>query len=82
MLIALGTETSRPSSAAQVIASIACAEIPVEQWQDLIPKLVNNVTSPQSGDQVKEAALETIGYMCADMVSSWLCKFSDCWCGF
>ena len=69
VLSALGTETSRPSSAAQVVAGIACAEIPLQQWQDLIPKLVEYVTSSSSSEQLKEAALETIGYICSDMVS-------------
>lgn len=64
----MGTETSRPSSAAQVIAGIACAEIPRQEWPDLIPKLVENVTSQSSTEQLKEAALEAIGYICSDMV--------------
>nr|CAB3260072.1 importin subunit beta-1-like [Phallusia mammillata] len=67
VLHALGTETSRPSSAAQVIAGIACAELPLGQWQDLINKLVQNVTSPESTEHLKEAALEAIGYICSDM---------------
>lgn len=67
VLQALGTEAQRPSSAAQVIASIACAEIPLEQWKELIPLLVQNVTAEQSTEQLKEAALEAIGYICADM---------------
>lgn len=67
VLQALGTEESRPSSAAQVIASIACAEIPRGEWQDLIRKLMTGVTSADSSVQLKEAALETIGYICSDM---------------
>ena len=69
MLVALGTESSRPSSAAQAIAGIACAEIPLQQWPELIPKLVQSVTS-DSSVQLKEAALETIGYICSDMVKN------------
>ena len=65
---ALGTEASRPSSAAQVIAGIACAEIPLQQWPDLVPKLVQSVTNQGSTETLKEAALEAIGYVCSDMV--------------
>lgn len=68
VLQALGTETSKPSSAPQVIASIACAEIPFGLWKDLIPQLVQSVTTEQSTEHLKEAALEAIGYICADMV--------------
>uniref|UniRef100_F6RMU1 Importin N-terminal domain-containing protein n=1 Tax=Ciona intestinalis TaxID=7719 RepID=F6RMU1_CIOIN len=64
---ALGTEVTRPSSAAQVIAGIACAEIPLGQWQELISHLVMSVTNNESSAQLREAALETIGYMCSDM---------------
>ena len=34
---------SRPSTIPQVIAAIAAAELPVQQWADLIPTLVKNV---------------------------------------
>ncbi|XP_078489459.1 importin subunit beta-1-like [Ciona intestinalis] len=64
---ALGTEVTRPSSAAQVIAGISCAEIPLGQWQELISHLVISVTNNESSAQLREAALETIGYMCSDM---------------
>uniref|UniRef100_A0A8C4QZJ4 Karyopherin (importin) beta 1 n=1 Tax=Eptatretus burgeri TaxID=7764 RepID=A0A8C4QZJ4_EPTBU len=63
----LGTEAYRPSSAAQCIAGIACAEIPVDQWPDLIPQLTANVTNISSTEQMKEATLETIGYICQDI---------------
>lgn len=62
----LGTETSRPSAAAQCVAYIAVIEIPRGLWPDLIEILCNNVTNPASGDQMKEASLEAIGYICQD----------------
>ena len=34
---------SRPSTIPQVIAAIAAAELPVQQWTELIPTLVKNV---------------------------------------
>lgn len=73
VLQTLGTETYRPSSASQCVAGIACAEIPVNQWPELIPQLVANVTDPSSTEHMKESTLEAIGYICQDIVS----KLSD-----
>lgn len=69
VLQTLGTETYRPSSASQCVAGIACAEIPVNQWPELIPQLVANVTDPSSTEHMKESTLEAIGYICQDIVS-------------
>ena len=70
VLQTLGTETYRPSSASQCVAGIACAEIPVNQWPELIPQLVANVTDPSSTEHMKESTLEAIGYICQDIVSA------------
>lgn len=70
VLQTLGTETYRPSSASQCVAGIACAEIPVTQWPELIPQLVANVTDPSSTEHMKESTLEAIGYICQDIVSA------------
>uniref|UniRef100_A0A3P9HUF4 Karyopherin subunit beta 1 n=1 Tax=Oryzias latipes TaxID=8090 RepID=A0A3P9HUF4_ORYLA len=67
VLQTLGTETYRPSSASQCVAGIACAEIPVNQWPELIPQLVANVTDPSSTEHMKESTLEAIGYICQDI---------------
>ncbi|TRY65689.1 hypothetical protein DNTS_005539, partial [Danionella cerebrum] len=67
VLQTLGTESYRPSSASQCVAGIACAEIPVSQWPELIPQLVSNVTEPTSTEQMKESTLEAIGYICQDI---------------
>nr|XP_061805629.1 importin subunit beta-1-like [Nerophis lumbriciformis] len=67
VLQTLGTETYRPSSASQCVAGIACAEIPVHQWPELIPQLVANVTGPSSTEHMKESTLEAIGYICQDI---------------
>uniref|UniRef100_A0A3Q2XA99 Karyopherin (importin) beta 1 n=1 Tax=Hippocampus comes TaxID=109280 RepID=A0A3Q2XA99_HIPCM len=67
VLQTLGTETYRPSSASQCVAGIACAEIPVHQWPELIPQLVTNVTGPTSTEHMKESTLEAIGYICQDI---------------
>ncbi|PNI19426.1 KPNB1 isoform 5, partial [Pan troglodytes] len=45
----------------------ACAEIPVNQWPELIPQLVANVTNPNSTEHMKESTLEAIGYICQDI---------------
>lgn len=61
ILAAIGTENSRPSSAAQCVAYVAVAELPVGQWNGLIPMLVENVVNTQSTELKKEATLEAIG---------------------
>ncbi|KAM7029694.1 LOW QUALITY PROTEIN: importin subunit beta-1 [Acridotheres tristis] len=68
VLQTLGTETYRPSSASQCVAGIACAEIPMNQWPELIPQLVANVTNQHSTEHMKESTLEAIGYICQDIV--------------
>lgn len=84
VLGALGTETTRPSSAAQCVAYIGVIELTVGQWPDLIQTLVNNVAGASLGisnpgdlqqvaggvpssELLKEASLEAIGYICADI---------------
>lgn len=58
---ALGTETTRPSSAAQCVASVAVAELPVNQWSQCIPTLVNKVVADGTTERSRESALEAIG---------------------
>ncbi|XP_781574.3 importin subunit beta-1 [Strongylocentrotus purpuratus] len=68
VLLTLGTEVHRPSSAAQCIAGIACTELPAELWPELLPQLVSNVLNPaQDTDLLKESSLEAIGYICQDI---------------
>lgn len=71
---ALGTESTRPSSAAQCVAYIAVTELTVSQWPDVIGILVNNVTGHSgnvaTSELLKEASLEAIGYICSDIVSN------------
>ncbi|XP_054707548.1 importin subunit beta-1-like [Uloborus diversus] len=67
VLSALGTETIRPSSAAQCVAYIAVAELPRGEWPDLILVLTQNVTNATSTEMTKEATLEAIGYICQDI---------------
>ncbi|OAY74326.1 Importin subunit beta-1 [Ananas comosus] len=59
------SEARRTSS--QVIAKVASIEIPRREWQDLIAKLLNNMTQKDSLPSLKEATLETLGYVCEEI---------------
>ncbi|VDO95624.1 unnamed protein product [Soboliphyme baturini] len=65
---ALGTETTKPSIAAQCVASIACAELPHGYWRECVTQLMQNVTHPSSTETLKGASLEALGYICQDVV--------------
>lgn len=54
-------------AAAQVIAKIASVELPIPgNWDALIPDLLASTTSAESPDHLRQAALETLGYICED----------------
>ncbi|PAV74661.1 hypothetical protein WR25_19860 [Diploscapter pachys] len=63
----LGTEPYHPSIAAQCVKAIACAELPTGLWPDVISLLMGNVTSPQSGEMLKQSSLEALGYICQEI---------------
>ncbi|XP_023325397.1 importin subunit beta-1 [Eurytemora carolleeae] len=65
----LGTESFRPSAAAQCIQLIAMVELPRGLWPGLISILVHNVTDPESTSVLKECTLQAIGYICQDVDS-------------
>lgn len=50
------------TTAAQVVSAIAAIELPRNQWNDLMPFLVKNVS--EGADHQKQASLATIGYIC------------------
>lgn len=50
------------NAAAQVISSIAAIELPRNQWTELMPALVKNIS--EGVDHQKQASLTTIGYIC------------------
>ncbi|CAF4758012.1 importin subunit beta-1 isoform X1 [Pieris napi] len=77
ILASIGTENSRPSSAAQCVAYVAVAELPIGQWNDLIPILVENVTNAASSELKKEATLEAIGYICQEIEAEVLTEQSN-----
>lgn len=66
---ALGTETTKPSSAASCVAGIASAELPLNLWPELMQQLCDVALGAGSSDTVKESSLEAIGYICQDLVS-------------
>jgi importin subunit beta-1 len=65
----LGTESFRPSAAAQCIQLIAMVELPRSLWPGLISVLVHNVTDAESTAVLKECTLQAIGYICQDVDS-------------
>ncbi|GFS20487.1 importin subunit beta-1, partial [Elysia marginata] len=67
VLDTLGTEAVRPSSAAQCVAYMACAELPHKMWPDLIARLTQNVINPASTEMMKESTLEAVGYICQEI---------------
>ncbi|XP_008543360.1 importin subunit beta-1 isoform X2 [Microplitis demolitor] len=77
ILGALGTENNRPSSAAQCVAYVAVAELPVGQWTELIALLVNNIADQNGTEMMKEATLEAIGYICQEIDSEVLVSQSN-----
>lgn len=77
VLQTLGTEPRGHRAAAQCVAYIGSAEIPCNQWPDLIPALLYNVTNPQSTESVKEASLEAIGYICEEIDPRHLATYAN-----
>lgn len=53
------------STASQVIAKIAGIEIPHKQWPELIGSLLSSIQQLQP--HVKQASLETLGYLCEEV---------------
>jgi importin subunit beta-1 len=58
----LGTEGRPPSTAAQVIAFIACAEIPNELWPDALPTLLAGLEG-DAPELQRASVLEAVGYV-------------------
>ncbi|CAI5758944.1 unnamed protein product [Candida verbasci] len=50
-------------TAAQVVAAIADIELPRNEWNELIPIIIQN-TKPENPEYVKKSSLLTIGYIC------------------
>eukprot|EP00053_Salpingoeca_punica_P019522 m.198216 g.198216 ORF g.198216 m.198216 type:complete len:874 (-) comp17673_c0_seq1:2360-4981(-) len=60
----LGTEQQGNASTPQVISAIATIEIPKGMWPDVMSQLVQAMQQPGATDALREAILDTIGYIC------------------
>lgn len=76
VLQSLGTETTKPSSAASCVAGIASAELPLQLWPELMEQLCSVTLKPESSEPLKEASLEAIGYICQDLDHVCLSQYS------
>ncbi|RZC86506.1 hypothetical protein C5167_030585 [Papaver somniferum] len=59
--------TEARHTASQVIAKIASIEIPRKEWPNLIASLLSNMTQQESPATLKQATLETLGYVCEEI---------------
>ncbi|KAF0992443.1 hypothetical protein HZS_6540 [Henneguya salminicola] len=71
----LGTEKTSPSVSAQLISAIAYAEFPINGWHELLPSLTNNISNNTNQD-IKEASIEAVGYICQDLPQGVLTQYS------
>lgn len=55
-------------NAAQLVAAIAAIEIPVGQWKELIGQLLAAIKD-QNNARLRQSALQSIGYVCEQVVS-------------
>ncbi|KAL3621469.1 hypothetical protein CASFOL_036381 [Castilleja foliolosa] len=66
LLDILGSSLQKLShTAAQVVSKIASIEVPRKEWPELFRLLHANMTQPDSPASLKQATLETLGYVCA-----------------
>ncbi|XP_052176127.1 LOW QUALITY PROTEIN: importin subunit beta-1 [Diospyros lotus] len=54
-------------TSAQVIAKVAFIEIPRKEWPELIGLLLLNMTQQERPPPLKQATLETLGYVCEEI---------------
>lgn len=54
-------------TASQVIAKVASVEIPRKEWMDLIGRLLTNMTQSDTPSALRQATLETLGYVCEEI---------------
>ncbi|RVW69788.1 Importin subunit beta-1 [Vitis vinifera] len=68
LLRTLGSSVTEAShTSAQVIAKIASIEIPRKEWPELIGSLLVNMTQQDRPPALKQATLETLGYVCEEI---------------
>lgn len=54
-------------TSALVVAKVAAIDLPRREWPTLIQNLLNNMSAQSSPDGVRQATLETLGYVCEEM---------------
>ncbi|KAL3621520.1 hypothetical protein CASFOL_036432 [Castilleja foliolosa] len=54
-------------TAAQVVSKIASIEVPPKEWPELFGLLAANMAQPDRPASLKQATLETLGYVCAEI---------------
>ncbi|KAF2076221.1 hypothetical protein CYY_002462 [Polysphondylium violaceum] len=57
------------------VACIGLIEIPNNQWETLVPTLIENIKS--TNDFLKEATLEALGFICQEIDPSIMTKYSN-----
>eukprot|EP00771_Trimastix_marina_P000155 gnl/Trimastix_PCT/1163.p1 GENE.gnl/Trimastix_PCT/1163~~gnl/Trimastix_PCT/1163.p1 ORF type:complete len:870 (-),score=316.21 gnl/Trimastix_PCT/1163:3902-6289(-) len=62
-------------TAAQAVARIGVIEIPYQQWNELVNELLNNMKV--GDDNIKQATLDCLGYLCEDMPGQHLSAISN-----
>ncbi|KAL3617232.1 hypothetical protein CASFOL_038979 [Castilleja foliolosa] len=68
LLNTLGSSVREAShTAAQVVSKIASIEVPEDEWPELFELLLANMTKPDSSAFLKQATLETLGYVCEEI---------------
>eukprot|EP01120_Amphizonella_sp_Union-15-10_P015920 TRINITY_DN8277_c0_g1_i1.p1 TRINITY_DN8277_c0_g1~~TRINITY_DN8277_c0_g1_i1.p1 ORF type:complete len:613 (-),score=123.77 TRINITY_DN8277_c0_g1_i1:802-2640(-) len=65
------------TTSAQVIAKISLIELPRDRWPELIPLLLNNMTNPETSDDLKQSTLETLGFICEEIAPPVLASKAD-----
>ena len=55
------------STVAQVVSAMAQIELPREQWPELIPALLSNMTRPDTSDNLRKSTLEALGFICEEI---------------
>ncbi|KAM3400340.1 hypothetical protein ACQJBY_005304 [Aegilops geniculata] len=68
LLLTLGSSVPDARQASsQVTAKVASIEMPRREWQDLIAKLLGNMTQQGASAPLKQATLEALGYVCEEI---------------
>ncbi|XP_068668563.1 importin subunit beta-1-like isoform X1 [Aristolochia californica] len=55
-------------TSSQVIAKLAAIEIPRKEWPELVGILLSNMTCQDSPVSLKQSTLETLGYVCEEIL--------------